>query len=194
MESLAAAAANAVYPALLGSAWAKLAAPVKNLHAAHVSATGRFRVRRGTSALARMIAAICGMPAAGDDVSVALAVTRTDAEETWSRSFAGRPLLTRQWMARGLLVEALGLVLCVFRLRVDGRALVFDQVGASFGGRRFSIPMPRLLAPRIEGRAVDEGDRVHVHVRISAPLAGLLVSYEGLVTTEARATAPKERA
>ena len=172
-----------VYPALLGSSWSELGDPVKNLHAAHTSARGRFRVIRGEGALARFIGALCGMPRAGEDVEVTLAVKRTDGAEEWSRSFAGKPLLTRQWVQRGLLVEALGLVLCLFRLKVEEGVLVFDQVGASIGGRKFALPIPSFLAPRIEGRAKRDGERVHVHVRISAPLAGLLVSYEGRVAT-----------
>jgi hypothetical protein len=47
--------------------------------------------------------------------------------------------------------------------------------------------LPRLLAPRVEGRAAPDGERVHVDVRIHAPLAGLLVAYTGTVTPEARA-------
>ena len=81
-------------------------------------------------------------------------------------------------------MEALGLVLCIFRLRVEGAVLIFDQVGSSLGGRRFALPIPRFLGPKIDGRATHEGDLVHVHVKISAPMVGLLVSYEGLVSTE----------
>lgn len=124
------------------------------------------------------------MPLAGNDVEVTLGVKRSQAMEVWSRSFGGKPLLTKQWMKRGLLVEALGLILCLFRLRVEAGVLVFEQVGASVGGRRFALPIPSFLAPRIEGRATHDGDRVHVHVRISAPIVGLLVSYEGRVVTD----------
>lgn len=138
-------------------------------------------MRRGQGFLARLIAFFAGMPDAGERVPVELSVVRAEGCERWQRSFGGRPLLTVQWPSEGLLVEALGLVLCLFRLRVVEGALVFDQVRARVGGRRFSLPLPRMLSPRIEGRAHEENGRVQVFVSIGAPIAGFLVSYEGPV-------------
>jgi hypothetical protein len=128
---------------------------------------------------------MCALPVAGEEVVVTLVIARTQRGESWTRTFAERPLRSAQWACGNLLVEAMGLVLCSFRLRVDAGALVFDQVGATLGSRRFALPLPRMLSPSIEARATQEDARVHVVVRISAPFTGLLVAYEGFVTTPA---------
>ncbi|WP_437826707.1 DUF4166 domain-containing protein [Sorangium sp. So ce1153] len=172
----------ALYPALLGAAWAALALPVQRLHAGGARARGRFRVRRGRGLAARLLAALLRMPEAAEDVAVTLVVEPSADGERWIRTFGARLLRSSQWRSGDLLVEALGLVQCWFRLRADGGALVFEQVGSTFGLRGFGLPLPRWLAPRVEGRAEAASEEVHVDVRIFAPIAGLLVSYEGRVT------------
>lgn len=176
---------SSLYPALLGKEWASLAPPVQRLHGGGVRARGLFTIRRGASWLARLIATVLGMPRAGEGVAITLAVEATAAGETWSRVFGDRGFSTAQWRRGAALVEAVGLVQCLFRLRVAEGALVMDQVGARFGARRFSLPLPRWLAPTIEGRVSPRGDQVHVDVRVRAPIVGFLVSYDGLVTPAA---------
>ncbi|WP_437313306.1 DUF4166 domain-containing protein [Sorangium sp. So ce385] len=184
----------ALYPALLGAAWAALAPPVQALHAGGARARGRFRVRRGRGLAARLLAALLRMPAAAEDVVVTLAVEPSGDGERWIRSFGGRLLCSSQWRSGELLVEALGLIQCWFRLRAEGGALVFEQARSTFGLRGFGLPLPRWLAPRVEGRAEPSRDEVRVDVRIFAPIAGLLVAYEGRVTGEDRGAAPSARA
>ena len=171
-----------LYTALLGSAWTSLAPAVQRLHQGGVSARGVFRVRRGAGRLARLIASILRMPLAGEGVRVVLAVESTPDGERWTRAFDDHPLRTVQWRRGALLVEALGLVQCLFRLRAASGALVFEQVGAALGFRGLTVPLPRFLAPFIEGRAEPHEDAVHVDVRIHAPGVGLLVAYDGYVT------------
>lgn len=180
-----------LYPGLLGSSWDALAPPVQQLHAARSAAPesprpakGVFSVRRGARLGARLLARLLGMPAAAESVAIALRVERTDSGERWIRTFGERPLSTAQWQSGGLLVEAMGLTQCWFRLAAVDGALVFEQVKASFGLRRFSVPLPRWLAPRVAGRASPRPGAVHVSVQIRVPLFGLLVAYEGTVTVE----------
>jgi hypothetical protein len=169
----------ALYPALLGPAWASLAPEVQRLHAGGAVARGRVRVVRGAGRLARALAALLGMPTAGDGVPVTLSVELLRDGERWTRLFGDRRVSTVQWRRGALLVEAVGIVACLFRLEVERAALVFHQVGARVGVRGFTLPLPRWLAPRVEGRAAPGDGGVHVDVRIHAPLAGLIVSYEG---------------
>jgi hypothetical protein len=171
-----------LYPSLLGSSWSDLAEPVQRLHAGGASARGHFRVRRGENLAARLIATLLRMPPAAEEVAISLKVERGEGGERWIRSFGARPLTSAQWQRGGLLVEAMGLVQCLFRLCAEKGALVFQQVGAALGLHRFALPLPRWLAPRIEGRAEARLDAVHVDVRIYAPLVGLIVAYEGSVT------------
>jgi hypothetical protein len=177
--------AQDLYPSLLGPSWATLAFPVQRLHAASQSARGVFRVRRGQSLGARILAALLGMPKPADAVSVTLTIERTAHGERWIRRFGDQPLRTAQWRRGELLVEAIGPTQCWFRLSVAEGALVFDHVKSAFGQRWFALPLPRWLAPRVEGRAEPSSESVLVRVFIYAPFFGLLVSYEGSVTLEA---------
>jgi hypothetical protein len=168
-----------LYEELLGEAWLRLAAPVRRLHGGGARVQGVFRVRRGAGWLARFLASLFRMPRASEKITVRLAVELRDGKEIWTRAFGEDPVTTVQWARRGLLLEALGLVICVFRLREEGAALVFDQIGARFGGARFAFPLPRFLAPRVVGRSEAHDGSVKVDVRIHAPGVGLLVAYEG---------------
>ncbi|WP_437964001.1 DUF4166 domain-containing protein [Sorangium sp. So ce260] len=185
---------SALYPDVLGPAWAALAPPVQELHAGGARARGRFRVRRGRGLAARLLAALLRMPDAAEDVVVTLAVDAAGDGERWIRAFGGRLLCSSQWRSGDLLVEAFGLVQCWFRLRAEGGALVFEQARSTFGLRGFGLPLPRWLAPRVEARAEPLRDEVRVDVRIFAPLAGLLVAYEGRVADEERGATRSARA
>ena len=173
-----------LYPQLLGSSWDTLAPPVRRIHAGGGVARGVFTVRRGVGALARFIGAVLGLPPAADATQITLEVARSGDVERWRRRFGERLLITSQWAERGLLVENMGLAQCWFRLRAEGGALVFEQVRATIGFRRFALPLPRFLWPRVVGRADPGGAEARVDVRIHAPIVGLLVSYEGRVTPE----------
>ena len=174
---------TSLYSSLLGPSWSSLAPAVRRLHAGN-AARGVFAVRRGRG-LAWLIGAILGMPPAAEATAITLAVDEIDGGERWVRRFGGRPLTTLQWGSGGLLVERLGLGQCWFRLRAEAGALIFEQVRATFGFRGLSLPLPRALAPRAQGRATPEGDRVRVDVSMHAPIVGLIVAYEGTVTPEA---------
>ena len=173
-----------LYASLLGPERSGLAAPVDVLHTTSGRAAGVFRVRRGEGLLARLIGWVLRLPAAQEQARIELLVERTPREERWIRSFGGQPLRSVQWGEGGLLIEEMNLVQCCFRLRVEGGALRFEQVGAQVGPRGWTVPLPRFLWPRVEGRAEGAGAEVDVDVRIHAPVVGLLVSYEGRVRPE----------
>lgn len=173
-----------LYPTLLGPSWSSLALPVQRLHEGAPLARGVFAVRRGASLAARLLAALLRMPTAAPATPIDLRVERRGPVERWHRRFGGLGLLTTQWADGAFLVEGMGLVQCWFRLRADAGALVFEQVRATLGWGRFTLRLPRALAPLVEGRAEPVGSRVRVDVRIHVPLLGLLVAYEGEVTPE----------
>lgn len=174
----------ALYPSLLGDRFRELAPAVQRLHGTNAIARGTFEVKRGRGLLVRLLATLLRMPRAAERVAIALRVERTDRGERWIRSFGERAVTTTQWRSGDLLVEAMGLTQCWFRLVATGGALVFEQVKARFGLRRFALPMPRWIAPRITGRAEARADAVHVSVQIGIPVFGLIVSYEGSVNVE----------
>ena len=178
-----------LYPRLLGAAWNELAAPVQMLHSSQdsVARVGLFRVRRGERWLARLLAWMGKAPAAGQAVFTRLVVAPNSDGQIWQRNFAGNPLVTFQRESpAGVLAERFGRLEFRFKLCVSEHALCFQQVGASLYLGRLAVPLPRWLAPQVAARAWAEANSaaVQVAVRISLPLAGLLVAYEGSMESE----------
>ena len=98
------------------------------------------------------------------------------------RSFAGRWFRTRQWLDGGRLVEATRLWRFVFRVHVAGGGLVFDQIAAAVGIGELVMRVPRRLAPIIRGRVEPAGSGARVNIQVAAPIVGMLVAYDGVVT------------
>jgi hypothetical protein len=170
-----------LYARILGSAWHGLPAPIREMHAARGAhaASGRARVERGRGVLARLAAAVIGLPPACSDVPVVVAFDASTSGETWRRTFGKHSFSSRQSSGRGrsqhLLCEHFG------PLRFD-MALVAGSERLSLVLRRWSIfglPLPMALCPHSESYESTENGRFNFHVRVSHPLTGLIVQYAG---------------
>jgi hypothetical protein len=173
-----------LYERLVGDGWDGLDEPVRRLHL-RARGSGVFAVRRGEGRLARVVARLMGLPEGGEAVPLLLSVEPHGGGERWRRNFAGREFVTEQGEHAGaLMAERTGPFELLFRLSVEGGALAYRQEGAFLRVRSLGVRLPRLLAPRVE--AWERADRggVRVSVRVTAPLVGLLIRYEGLVETE----------
>ncbi len=170
-----------LYAKLLGAAWLQLPAPIRRMH--EVSGTrlakGRATVRRGRGVLAQLAANIIGFPPASADVPVMVEFNAAHGAETWKRTFGERSFSSHQSSGRGrsqhLLSERFG------PLRFD-MALVANAARLSLVPRRwslFGVPLPMVLGPRSDAYESAEDDRFNFHVRISHPLTGLIVQYDG---------------
>lgn len=173
-----------LYAGLLGPAWQGLPPLVRRLHG-EGRATGLFTIRRARGPLAAMVGWLCRLPPAGEQVPTRLVVRRQGEGQRWERTFGTHALATGQrvW-ERHLLAEQLGPVECVFRLRAEGRGILYEQVGAWLRLGPFSMRLPRLLSPRIEAEALESAEGMHVHVRIHVAVIGAMLSYEGVVVPE----------
>jgi hypothetical protein len=178
------------YERLVGEGWGGLDEPVRRFHAraggAAARAAGTFAVRRGTGRAACTLARLLGLPEAGEAVPLLLSVTPHGGGERWRRRFAGRDFVTEQHAHAGLLMaERVGPFELLYRLTAEGGALAYRQEAAALCAGRLRLRLPRRLAPRVEARerAGEGGRGVRVSVRVTAPLVGLLIEYEGLVTT-----------
>lgn len=181
---VAVAEAPTLYARLLGTDWDGLSALVRRLHR-EGSATGRFSIRRGRGPLASLVGWLCRFPAAGEDVPTRLVVRAEGHGQRWERSFGGHALATAQWASGdGLLVERLGPVECVFRLRAVSGGLVFEPAGAWLRLGPWRSRLPRVFAPRIEAAATEAPEGMHVRVSIGTALTGGLLTYEGHVRPE----------
>jgi len=182
-------AATALYPRLVGDAWAELDASVQHWHdAAHqVQGTGVFTVRHGQGGLARFLVWLLRLPTSGEALATRLVILRHAWGETWSRTLAGRALMTIQYQ-RGaeLLAERLGCLEFWFRLRVIEHALDFWHTGTACVLGPMRVPLPRWLSPHITARewAGREEGSLQVAVRVSLPCIGLLMAYEGCLKRE----------
>jgi len=142
-----------------------------------------FQVRHGASGLARTLARLARLPAAGNAVDVRLQVTAQEEGEEWSRTFAGSLLVSMQSdRGAGLLVERMGIMEIRLRLEVAGGALNYQTASAALRLGFLRIPLPYWLSPHITAweRAVGDMNQIHVAVEANFPLLGRLIAYDGI--------------
>jgi hypothetical protein len=182
----AAAVRPGLYERILKGSWSQLDEAVRRLHAEStvVRVAGTFRIRHGAGRLVRLLAWLARLPAAGEAVDVGLIITPLNHGEEWRRTFAGRPLVSRQY-ERGdaLLAERVGLLEMRFRLEVVAGILFYKSKSAALCLGPLRLPLPGWFAPRLAAREQPDADRegAYVAIEMSLPLLGLLVAYEGPV-------------
>ncbi|HEV2862665.1 MAG TPA: DUF4166 domain-containing protein [Pyrinomonadaceae bacterium] len=178
------------YARLAGEAWADVCEPVRRFHSGGPAArwSGRFNVSHGPGFVARTLARVMRLPAAGEGLSVRLVVTDEGGRgERWERTFGGRPFVTSQSEhGEGFLAERVGPVEVLYRLEAEGGALLYRQARAALCAGPLRLRLPRGLAPSVEAREWAEAGEagVWVRVRVRAPLVGTVVTYEGRVEPE----------
>jgi len=183
-------ALTGLYPRVLGPAWFDLDPVVRRMHLLGRVAICAFEIREGNGPAARVVRSALRLPTSDDAHDVRLVIVSDARTERWTRTFGRRSLVTIQRaLADGSLAEGFGPLELRFRLHVAGGALSYVQAGAALTVGRWSLPLPRWVAPRVEAREErdDGGDLVHVRVGISAPMIGLLMSYEGYLRVETAA-------
>jgi uncharacterized protein DUF4166 len=185
-----------LYAQILGEAWHTLPPQIRDMHDVHgtVTAEGRASIERGRSLLARLLCAVVGFPKTGSDIPVRV---RFDASpkgnmfkgempisETWSRKFGGDVFSSRQFAGSGrsahLLCERFGGLTFAMALVVAGGHLSLVLRGWSL----FGLALPLWLGPRSQACESAEDGRFNFHVRISHPLTGLIVRYQGWLVGE----------
>ena len=176
-----------LYRRVLGSALDNLPRSLRALHDTTEGRrwSGHADVRRGRRLLARLIAAIVGFPEAGSEVPVSVTLAPTsDGGELWTRDFGGRRFSSSQSAGKGtnggLVVERFGIAAFALALCVeDGRLFLVSRRWFLFG-----VPMPRFLLPTGSSFESEQDGRFHFSVEIRAPIAGLIVAYEGELELE----------
>src|SRR5215467_13279019 len=148
-----------LYSKLLGASWPDLDVAIRRLHGSGgtVQAVGVFQVSHGSNWLARTLARLARLPAAGNAVDVRLQVTAQEEGEEWRRTFAGRPLVSMQsnrpdGRSNGVMVERMGIVEMRLRLEVVGGALNYRTVSAALRLGSLRIPLPCWLSPYVTAR------------------------------------------
>ena len=180
------AGAGPLYARLLGSAWDRLPAEIRAMHASTETAKGRASVERGRGLLSRLVAVLFGFPAAASDTPVSVRFHVEDKVETWTRAFGDRSFSSRQFAGRGgwdgLLCEQFGpLTFALALVAREGRLELIPR-----GWRFFGVPMPMWLCPGSIGCETVEDGEFHFDVEIRHPLTGLIVRYRGWLTQVAQ--------
>jgi hypothetical protein len=176
--------AAGLYQQLLGESWWDLDEPIRQLHSSSgtVRAAGTFQVQHGSNRLARLLARLAQLPAAGETVALQLQIITQEGDETWLRTFAGRPMVTVQSRrSGGLLVERRGPVEMRFRLEVIAGALHYQTVSVTVGLGALRMPLPRWLRPSITAweKSADAKEQIDVSVAVQVPWLGRLIAYNG---------------
>jgi hypothetical protein len=173
-----------LYPDALGGGWSTLPEPLRACHdpCPSLEAEGRFTVTRSRSWLARMILFMAQMPPDGDDVALRLGVRAHPDHQIWERDFDGFRMTTVQaLLPDGRMAERKGAIELLFRVTVDGDAVVYSPAGVRLCAFGLRIPFPSWLGPRVEARAWCEPGEPTMNVRVSmsVPVVGALVTYGG---------------
>jgi hypothetical protein len=181
--------ASELYLRLLGASWTNLAAVVRWAHTTGGKKRGRFCVTHGDGWLARRLVCRARLPQVASDAETSLKIIADEVGETWERSFNGEKFTTLQWETSGTLAERFGSWELRFVLRVKEGALLYEQCGASFCVGRLRLPLPRACAPFVEAREwADNAGRARVVVKVTFPVIGLLIAYDGHLFMEAKSS------
>lgn len=177
-----------LYSEVLGPRWTELHSAVRAMHSTGetLTRTGTFQVRRGTSLIAKFLQAVLGLPKQSAASAVTLRIEPQVTGEHWFRRIGDVAFDTIQSPAtENRLRERVGVVDLYFRLQVTDGGLKYHQVGAKLALGLLAIPLPRWFAPRVIASEMPcDEDVVDVSVHVTIPLVGLLIAYEGTLSTE----------
>ncbi|AKC86103.1 DUF4166 domain-containing protein [Pseudoxanthomonas suwonensis] len=137
---------------------------------------GRVTVERGTNPLARLFAAVAGLPPAMADAPLRVGFATDAKGETWRRDFGGHPMASRLKCRKGLLIERLGPVQFRFLLHTADGAIYWNVAGVRLLGL---LPLPVALFGRVQCREREHAGRYEFRVEAALPLAGPVIRYEG---------------
>jgi NAD(P)-dependent dehydrogenase (short-subunit alcohol dehydrogenase family) len=187
-----------LFRSVLGAGWGRLPGAIRRLHTVwdRESWSGEATVERGRGLLARLCQALFRFPRAGENVPVAVTLTRTPEGELWDRDFGGRVFRShlRAGPRAGILEERFGPFRFDLALRVDDEGLHFPVIR----GRVLGIPLPKRCLPTSETREAELGGQFSFDVQLGAPFGlGLIVRYRGTLRPDrefAPATAPRSSA
>jgi len=176
-----------VFQQVLRAPFFNLPDPVRALHSLRGRARygGRVDIERGANPLARLCAAIAGLPPAMADAPLWVEFTADTRSETWRRDFGGHPMSSRLKCRKGLLVERLGPVQFRFLLHIADGAIYWNVAGVRLLGL---LPLPVALFGRVQCREREHAGRYEFRVEASLPLVGPLIRYEGWLEPEESAS------
>ena len=169
----------ALFPALLGERWHRLATPVQQMHgdAPRVVARGAADVEGAMNLPIRWLRHLLGLPEPGLQQPLEVTIERHGTREIWTRRFASKQMRSVLDRVPGLplLSERLGPISLRFELLGDDKLIDWQLRSA----RMFGLPLPRMLFGEVLSRSGALDGRYAFHIDTRLPLLGRLVAYRG---------------
>ncbi len=178
-----------VFQQVLRAPFFNLPGSVRALHSVrgHACHAGRVWVERGRNPLARMCAAVAGLPPAMEDAPLRVEFSADARAETWDRDFGGHRMSSRLRCRKGVLVERLGPLQFRFALHTADGAIYWNAIGVRLLG---IVPLPARLFAQLRCREREHAGRYEFLVEATLPLLGPLIRYEGWLEPSPQAPAP----
>jgi Domain of unknown function (DUF4166) len=177
-----------LYVRVLEGSWTRIAEPVRLAHQTHsvTRGHGRLRVEHGRHLAARVLARVLRLPPPSASADTCLSVFARGGVEYWCRSIEGWRFDSRQYQSNASeLAERFGVLELRFRLEENGGDLLFVQHRAAFVLGPLRLPIPAWCAPSVKARERPSGPAaIGASVRISLPVIGLLIAYDGTIEIE----------
>jgi len=177
-----------LFERLLGDAFATLAPDVRAVHALDgpASWSGAADIERGAHPLARLCAAIAGLPPTARAVPTTVRFSASAKGETWCRDFGGTPMTSRLRACNGRLCERLGPMAFEFALAARHGEIHWRAVGARLFG---VLPLPARWFAEIRCREREQAGRYEFLVEARLPWLGPLIRYEGWLAPDGQPAA-----
>ncbi|MEO5560504.1 MAG: DUF4166 domain-containing protein, partial [Dokdonella sp.] len=131
---------RALFPSVLGDAFASLPPQVRSLHlhAGIRRYRGEVEVERGRGLLAALCIRAAHLPPAGMG-PIEVEIDADAHGERWTRHIAGHAMRSRLWAQDGLLCERLGWATFAFRLQAQAAVVVWQVVRVRVLGMRLPL-------------------------------------------------------
>ena len=172
-------AAPPIYCALMGAAFARLAAPVQRFHRLQgkVVLTGEVDIEGPRHFATKLLAWALGAPRRSQHGPLRFELDADAEREIWTRHFPTRTMRSVLCKTSRGLTEKLGMATLTFELRErDGILSMHLQRFHVLG-----LPMPRWLMPTVRAEESGQGDRFVFDVEAGMPLLGRVSRYRGFL-------------
>ena len=175
---MSATARPTLFQQALGAAFFNLPDSVRRLHGVRGNAryAGVASIERGRNPLARLCAAVAGLPKPARDVPTTVDFATDARGETWRRDFGGARMQSRLAFKGGRLRERLGPLQFRYLLHARDGAIWWQVTGVRLLGL---LPLPAGWFDGVRCREREHEGRYEFLVEARLPLAGLVVRYEG---------------
>lgn len=167
-----------LFQQVLGAAFFRLPERLRQLHGVRGRArwVGEATIERGRNPLARLCAALAGLPGARSAVPTSVEFDCNARSETWRRDFGGARMASQLSCRDGLLRERLGPLEFRFALHANDGALWWTVRRVRLFGL---LPLPASLFDGVRCREREQDELYEFLVEASLPLAGRVIRYEG---------------